>query len=319
MLFALALLGALPLAFLFDGADDSDDDRDKASSEDMPSAVPSEGADDLLSHAVGDVASTSNEDEEDESRQFDLHANGEDTTFSDFNVGEDEVTLHLADEGEGEFSLDMMLGENGENTGVSLSYFDGDIETVINFLGLSEIPLEDIFIAMTSNGGEETLVGLGEIDEFSAIIENDPEAEEIAHGVEGLDEEVVGVNDSEAAEVATAAEDLDGEVLMPNLPPGADVMFVYEAESGDGENDKVAFDMTLVGSDITYITNFEAGVDILQVTANMKAASGADLDVKIELTGDGGSSQIVVDGAIVAVITGTTDITLDDILIEFAA
>lgn len=105
---------------------------------------------DLTSDLFDDVDDETQDDANQQPLHHDAVSNGSEITFDDFAAGEDEVTLHLTDDGSGDFVIEPLQDEDGETVGVSLSYLDGDTETTLNFPGLVDVPAEDITIGITS-------------------------------------------------------------------------------------------------------------------------------------------------------------------------
>lgn len=256
MLWALALLGILPAAFVFgDGEIDETSGTDSDSSEVSDGTVSASGdlSSDLLTLADdADADPASSDVELDE--LYDIVADGSDTTFENFIPGEDEITLHLTDDGSGDFFVETLEDADGEHIGMSLSYSDGDTETSLHFVGLDEIPAENISIGVTSQEtGEEALYVLEDIGDFGAIAPNDPDVPAVANPDNGMGEPAITPNDPEAPAEPSGQFDPDEVVLAPDLPAedeGSQVIMHTLAAGGD----------TLVLNDAPIQGGFDASI-----------------------------------------------------------
>lgn len=220
MLWALAFLGIIPAAFAFGDSESGDADGESLSANE--NAEPDENTDENTTDTL--------DDSDQQPTHHDAMSNGLETTYEGFAIGEDQITLHLTDDGSGEFTVDSMQDADGESVGVSLSYFDGESETTLNFLGLDEVPAEDIVIGVTSQeAGEEALYTLESIGDFGALSPQDPE------------------------EPATPSGQANSEdtIVIPNAPIGDDQVFDHVlAEGGD----------TLVLNDDPFQGGFDAHI-----------------------------------------------------------
>ncbi|MBU2866559.1 calcium-binding protein [Pacificibacter marinus] len=290
MLWALALLGMLPAAFVFgDGGADTDEADNNS---DGTNASETVSQDDLAVDILdeGDVEEVSEEDSDLQSVHYDAVSNGLETTYSDFAVGEDEITLHLTDDGSGEFIVDTIQDPEAGAIGVSLSYFDGETETTLSFPGLDEVPAEDIFIGVTSQEtGEETLYNLETIGDFGAILPDDPDVP-AEPGGESIDL-VLAPSNPDVPAMPSGVNDLDGPALMPSSPSEDDHVFDHVlADGGD----------TLVLNDDPFQGGFDADIvtsgDTVSIETDyaLHQITGSDDDDTIVL---GDDAAIVQAGA----------------------
>ncbi|WP_417278735.1 calcium-binding protein [Celeribacter sp.] len=470
MLWALALLGLVPAAFAITdleeegtqgSAEDTDAGVDETGAEDTPS-----GEGDLLDFtdplpegdpvegnpvdedpiAEEDAAAT---DESDDGLGDDYAValgSGE-TLFADFVAEEDHVTLTLDDGDTGEFVVEPLLDENGDEIGTSLSYVTDEDETILSFLGYDSLPVGDISVEIVDpESGETTLYALDELGDFGAIDPNDPDIPDEAGPDGSADDDVLSVNDPDIPDEPGPDGNADDTVLSPEeedvastgaltgetveytlsdegetfvLPDdpmqgGTDTVLTLDENgqltietegtlnivTGGAGDDTIATgddaaivnagagDDTIYGGDGTAIlsggegndtiyagndtgssyvlsgdagadtlyggdgddsllmdaedtasggagadefwlyydanadvghaeiTDFAEGEDMLRVTLDPNDSFDGTLDVDVSQTADGLSSQVIVNGDIVAVLYGSPDVTLDDILVE---
>jgi Ca2+-binding RTX toxin-like protein len=269
--------------------------------------------------------------EDDFDQQSVLHdavSNGSETTYDDFMVGEDEITLHLTDDGSGEFIVDTMEDAEGGAIGVSLSYFDGEIETTLSFPGLDEVPAEDISIGVTSQEtGEETLYNLEDIGDFGAILPDDPDVAATAGGLS--DDLAIAPSDPDVPATPSGLGDIADPILTPSTPDddtvfdhiltdGGDTLVLnddpfqggFDAEivtSGDTvsiETDHALHqitgsddDDTIVLGDDAAIVEAGAGDDAIYAGEGTAIVSGGDGDDAIFGGNDSGSDYLLDGGA----------------------
>jgi serralysin len=271
MLWALALIGLLPAAFavsdmamVSDEADPSDDATD-ATAEDSTETTtdtvdlvdPVDEAD--LSEGVDPASVDTTADDPGEDYTVSL-GSGE-TQFENFTSGEDQVTLDLTDGGTGEFVIEPMLDENGAEIGTSLSYLEGDDETTLSFLGLEDLPVDDISVLITDPDTLDThLFSLSELGDFGAIDPNDPDAPDVAGPSGSAEDDVLTTNDPDAPDVAGPVGTAEDDVLSPNVdgtpsggaPTGSLTGETVEYTLGDdGETFILADDAMQGGTDAT--------------------------------------------------------------------
>jgi serralysin len=253
MLWALALLGILPAAFVFgdSGENDSVEDVDgnDLSAGDDSTALQNDSIPDIL-----DDTDVDDEVQDSASAQpvhHDAVSNGAEITFDDFAEGEDAITLHLTNDGSGDFIVEPLQDADGETLGVSLSYLDGDTETTLNFPGLIDVPAQDITIGITSQDtGEETLYNLEEIGDFGALDPDDPDAPAVPNGDEA-DDPVAALSDPDAPAVPSGQGDPDDPIVTPDMPDDEGQVFDHVlADGGD----------TLVLDDDPFQGGFEADI-----------------------------------------------------------
>ncbi|NIY79563.1 hypothetical protein HCZ23_08770 [Celeribacter sp. HF31] len=369
------------------------------------------------------------------------------TLFADFVAEEDHVTLTLDDGGMGEFVVEPLLDENGDEIGTSLSYITDEDETILSFLGHDALPVGDISVEITdSESGETTLYALSELGDFGAIEPNDPDIPDEAGPDGSPEDDVLSVNDPDIPDEPGPEGNADDNVLDPeeedtastgaltgetaeytlsdegetfilpddpmqggtdasltldeyglptietegtlnivtggagndaiatgddaaivNAGAGDDMIFGGDGTailSGGEGNDTIyagndtgssyvlsgdAGADTLYGGDgddsllmdaedtasggagadefwLYYdanadvghaeITDFAEGEDMLRVTLDPSDSFDGTLDVEVSQTDDGLSSQVIVNGDIVAVLYGSPDVTLDDVVVE---
>lgn len=295
MLWALALLGMLPAAFVFGDAEPVEADNESDGDGVNASEVLDQG--DSMTDILDDggVEDVSEEDSDLQPVHYDAVSNGLETTYDDFTVGEDEITLHLTDEGNGEFIVDTLQDQEGDAIGVSLSYFDGETETTLSFPGLSEVPAEDIFIGVTSQEtGDETLYSLENIGDFGAILPNDPDVP-AEPGGESTDLALVP-SDPDVPAMPSGISDPDEPVLMPNSPSEDDDVLKHTlADGGD----------TLVLNDDPFQGGFDADI----VTSDDTVSIETDFALH-QITGSDDDDTIVLgdDAAIVQAGAGDDSI-----------
>jgi Ca2+-binding RTX toxin-like protein len=290
MLWALALLGMLPAAFVFgegepDEADNDSDGVNASKALDQDGSVA-----DILDE--GGVEDVSEEDSELQSVHYDAVSNGLEATYDDFAVGEDAITLHLTDDGSGEFIADTMQDEEGDAIGVSLSYFGGETETTLSFVGLDEVPAEDILIGVTSQEtGEETLYSL---DDFDAILPDDPDMPATPGG-ESIDL-ALAPSDPDVPATPSGISKLDDPVLTPSSPSEDDQVFDHAlADGGD----------TLVLNDDPFQGGFDADI----VTSGGAVSIETD-NVLHQVTGSDDADTIVLGDDAAMVQAGSGDDTI---------
>jgi Ca2+-binding RTX toxin-like protein len=439
MLWALALLGILPAAFVMNGEIDEDevtsDAGGDASTEDV-SAVE-ESPEEVT--PVEDDRSEEDASPESTLATYDFTADGEDVVVSDFEPGEDTLTWHLLDDGLGTMTVDTILDDDEETIGVSLSYFDGDTQNSIDFLGLTELPENDVTIGITDpETGEETFFALALFDDDAALEPNDPTDADVETVQEFPSEEVISPNAAEGPSTLVEYElraggdtlvledeplaegtetsivvtedstsiDTNGKLNIVTGSDGGDTISVGDAASvvyaGEGDDTLVAGDGTTLlyggsgddtiegghsensgyvldgeagddtitggaadeviiggtgadtlnggagddtllidnndvasggeGNDtfvlsedevaedgFAKITDFETGIDMLSIAVAAEDVGDDPLEVNVELTEDGASSQVIVNGDVVAVLYGATDVSINDLNVAVSA
>ena len=235
MLWALALLGILPAAFIFNEDESEADDEQGANdvSDQNEEAVSQENiGPDVFDIAFGQAEEGTLEDSQ--ASHHELVSNGAETLFENFDTDEDKITLHLTDDGSGEFISETLQDNTGEPIGVSLSYVSEGVETTLNFLGITTMPEDNIEIGITSQDtGEEELYGLSELADFHALDPNDPEDPAIPTPDDGSNGPIIAPNDPEDPAVPNGSEDPDGPVLTPNSPDDDGQIFTYNMAEGD--------------------------------------------------------------------------------------
>lgn len=469
MLWALALLGLVPAAFVVTDLEDqsekesSDDSETDGATVETGTGDTLEGGGDLLDFSdedqlsgattveddlgAEDEASTPDESSDVLGDDYTVSLGSGETLFADFVAEEDHVTLSLNDGGTGEFIVESLLDENGDEIGTSLSYATEEDETILAFLGYDELPVDDISVDIVDpETGESTLYALTELGDFGALEPNDPDIPDEA-GPEGSDgDNVLAVNDPEIPDEPGPDSSADDEVLSPDVDDiestgtltgetveynlsDEGVTFVLSDDPMQGGTDAVltldgngqptietegtlnvvtggagddaiatgddaaivnagAGDDTIYGGDGTAIlsggegndtiyagndtgssyvlsgdegadtlyggdgddsllmdaedtatggagadefwlyydanadvghaeiSDFAEGEDMLRVTLDPSDSFDGTLDVEVSQTDDGLSSQVIVNGDIVAVLYGSPDVTLADIVVE---
>lgn len=290
MLWALALLGMLPAAFVFGetGTDDSDSEADGDGANVSEASQQADSTTDILDD-IG-VEAESPEDSDQQPVHHDVVSNGLETTYDDFAIGEDEITLHLTDDGNGEFIVDLRDDEEDDSHGVSLSYFDGEIETTLSFPGLDEVPTEDIYIGVTSQEtGEETLYNLEDIGDFSALLPDDPDVPATPGGES--DDPAIAPSDPDEPATPSGQGDPDDTVLAPIAPSDDDHIISHVLVDGGD---------TLVLNDDPFQGGFDADIvtsgDTVSIETDqaLHQVTGSDDDDTIVL---GDDAAIVQAGA----------------------
>lgn len=262
MLWALALLGILPAAFVFGDSlsseSDNDADGENPDADENVTSVQDGSTSDLLD----DTDAETQDGADDQPAYHDAVSNGSETTYDNFEVGEDEITLHLTDDGSGDFVVDSLQDAEGEPIGVSLSYLDGDTETTLNFPGLSEVPAEDILIGVTSQEtGEETLYALEDIGDFGAIDPADPDEPATPNGGDA-DDPVTAPTDPEEPALPYGLSDPSDPVVIANTYGDDEQVFDHVlADGGD----------TLVLNDDPFQGGFDAEIVTVDDTVTIEA------------------------------------------------
>ena len=279
MLWALALLGLLPTAFLFGGPEE---DAESAETDGpAPDAADESGAEPPV-----DLLETLGEDPADEvGSDYSVQLGTGESVFTDFRAGEDHITLSLGDGG-GEFLVEPMVDSDGNEVGTSLSYLtDGD-EMTVSFLGYEDVPAEDISVLITDpDTGIEELYSLTEMGDFGALAPNDPDAPAEA-GPSG-DGESLTSNDPDAPSEAGPAGDPDNPALSTNDDPDAASGQVVEHVLGDGGE-------TLVLPD----DPFEGGTDAQVVDGEMQT------DGTLHVVTGGAGDDLIATGDEAAIVDG---------------
>lgn len=201
MLWALALIGLVPAAFVltdFDFGEDEGDaeaeatesDTETGSLGDMLGSGDEGSEEDTGAENTGPEETAPSEteidppeteaanvgDDSDGSGGVDttVELGSGETLFEDFTVGEDHVTLSLTDGGTGAFSVETVRDEAGEEIGVSLTYTTETEDTTLTFLGHELIPVDDIMLEIPdAETGEPVLYALSEYGDFGAILPED--------------------------------------------------------------------------------------------------------------------------------------------------
>lgn len=277
MLWALALLGILPAAFVFGDSLESESDDSLDTDEDATSVL-NESTTDILDDS--DANAESQDDTSQQPVHHDAVSNGSESTYDDFAVGEDEITLHLTGDGGGDFVVDTLQDIDGNPVGVSLNYFDGETETTLNFPGLDEVPVEDISIGVTSQEtGEETLYNLEDIGDFVVLDPNDPDEPATPTGVDADDPILAPLNPDEPA-TPSGLSDVNETVVLPTVDDDEGQVFDHVlAEGGD----------TLVLNDDPFQGGFDADIVISGATASIETEHALH-----QITGSDGDDTIVL-------------------------
>lgn len=288
MLWALALLGILPAAFVFGDSLESESDDSLGADEDATSVL-NESTTDILDDS--DANAESQDDTSQQPVHHDVVLNGSESTYDDFAVGEDEITLHLTGDGGGDFVVDTLQDIDGNPVGVSLNYFDGETETTLNFPGLDEVPVEDISIGVTSQEtGEETLYSLEDIGDLVVLDPNDPDEPATPTGVDADDPILAPLNPDEPA-TSSGLSDVNETVVLPTVDDDEGQVFDHVLAEGDD---------TLVLNDDPFQGGFDADIVISGATASIETEhalhqiSGSDGGDTIVL----GDDAAIVDGGI---------------------
>ncbi|SEL14335.1 calcium-binding protein [Pacificibacter marinus] len=303
MLWALALLGILPAAFVYDDSvsPDSDESSNTDATTDVTAATDDVNGDLLPSlntfstgvFTAGDSALNESgdlgDDAEDDmvsSTPYHAVADGSETTFENFIAGENEITLHLTDDGNGDFIVETLQNDVGDSFGMSLSYSDGDTETTLHFVGLDEIPAQNISIGITSQEtGVETLYNLESLGDFSATISNDPDIPAEPNIDDGNGEYATLPDDPDTPGAAsgrhdsaegaltpnTSAEDEDGQVVEHVLAAGGGTLVLNDEPIQSG------FDASIVSS---------GDIFLIETDHTLHQVTGSDDDDAIALGDD---------------------------------
>lgn len=353
MLWALALLGLVPAALtvadLGEKAADEPDDEVQSTDglEAGNKSEMSDGSEDLLT-----IADASEEDESLTATEPEIGAEAGDdylvtrgsgeTVFSDFTAEEDLITLRLEGDGEGAFAVKPMLDENAKPIGISLSYVVEQDETILSFPGHDVLPTGDISVERVDpENGDTVLYTLSELGDFGPIAPNDPSVADEA-GPEGAEDDVVLVpNDPDLPDEAGPAGREDGAVLMPegaevyatgaSTGEGADMLYgspsndmllldTQDMASGGAGADEFWLDIGVAPvANAVVITDFAEGEDMLRIILDPSDDYVRAANVEVRVTEDGHSSQVTINGAVVAVLRGAPNVTLDDVVVEISS
>lgn len=303
MLWALAILGLLPAAFTFGGdgaADESDSDADSDNAGDggAPQVETSEVMGDLL-----DDDMLLDEPEGSNGADYEAYADGGETTFYDFTPNEDHVSLHLTDDGSGTFIVDALDGEGDAPSSVSLSYFDGDSETTLNFDGLETLPVDDISIGIISpETSSETLYPLEEFGDFDALLPNDPDISDAPAGDDDEGGEALQANDPDASDSHAGGGEAGLAAILPNAPDALQSHVVTHTLAEGGETLVLHDDpfeggaeatLTIIG-DGAAISTYET-LHIVKGSASADTIATGDDPVSVA-AGDGNDTVYVGEG-----------------------
>jgi Ca2+-binding RTX toxin-like protein len=121
-----------------------------------------------------------------------------------------------------------------------------------------------------------------------------------------------------------AAELLIGGAGADTLSGGAgDDTLVLDAfdtaEGGAGVDTFWVYEASESGADVAQISDFEQGVDILRVSMPATSDLGEDTVVQVTLADDGESSQVSINGDMVAFLHGASNVLAGDIVVDFTA
>jgi hypothetical protein len=234
MIFALLLLGVLPMAVLpLLGEADSEGDAGPGADDDMAAGGQNEtgattaGGDILdalksdesvLSPEAADYVTPPDELAEppgsegsDPGRDIFFESGQGDTELADFVAGEDHLTLALADGGTGEFTLG--LAEDGTAAELSYQPLEGDGFT-LRFAGHETVPLGDIDLVLSDPvTGETSAAALADL-----LLPADDGGNETGGG-EGSDEGAGGDGDGNEGGDSAADAPLQ-PVIEPDLTGG---------------------------------------------------------------------------------------------------
>ncbi|WP_434289978.1 calcium-binding protein [Celeribacter sp. SCSIO 80788] len=269
--------------FLTGSSDDAA--LDAATSDDGPS---DDTQDDLLGEASPDDDALSGT--EDAGEDYAVASGSGETLFSDFTEGEDHVTLTLDDGLAGNFIVEPLTDDDGNEIGTSLSYATDEDETILSFLGYDSLPVDDISVdVQTPETGESTLYALSELGDFGAVEPNDPDIPDEAGPDSTPDDDVLGVNDPDIPDEAGPDSDPDDDVLTPDedadtatgTPTGETVDYVLGDE---GETLVLADDVMQGGTDAT-LTLDEDGLPTIETEGTLNLVTGGAGDDVIA-TGD---------------------------------
>ncbi|ATG48180.1 hypothetical protein CEW89_11760 [Celeribacter ethanolicus] len=315
MLWAFALLGLVPAALALSEVAMIGDDSDASSmtESDLPEAETADevaddpGEGDVLTDALGgdtqadlpeDGSEASPDDEtfsgvegaEDAGEDYAVASGSGETLFSGFTEGEDHVTLTLADGLVGDFIVEPLTDEAGNEIGTSLSYATDEDETTLSFLGHDTLPVGDISVeVLDPETGESTLYALSELGDFGAIDPNDPDIPDEAGPDGDPDDYVLAVNDPGIPDEAGPAGDPEDDVLTPegdeDMATGAPTGDTVEHVLGDqGETLVLSDDVMQGGTDAT-LTLDEDGLPTIETDGTLNIVTGGAGDDVIA-TGD---------------------------------
>ena len=286
MLWALALLGLVPAAFMLneDVASDTDSDADTDSTQNAAQNAETENAPDtevtdlLDDPSDEDPADGEGTDSDPAPDTYEVDMGSGETVFDNFDTGMDHITLNLTDGGAGEFIIEP-YSEIGDTSGVSLSYDDGAAETTLSFPGLDDLPEGDISVRMIDpETGEETMYALSELGDFGAITPNDPDVPDLP-GPTGDDGDViVAPNDDDTPDVPGPTGDPDDAPLDPDTiddtQTGALTGETVTYDLGDlGETFVLPDDVMQGGTDATLTTD-ENGQPTIETAGTLNIVNG---------------------------------------------
>ncbi len=345
MLAALLLLGLLPFAAMpiletgFGGGNSPERDPDP----DTPNGTEDTPLDEVASDAEDDFAGGT--------RHAVLPGAGA-HAFPDFRPGEDSILLDMTDVGD-----DLFFDTASLPDGARLSIaFDDDEVMTLDFPGLQDVPVEDIFLSVSDGSGDDPYqVSLGDAAEIlgdGVLDPTDPDTPD-APGPDGeadvtdpvdpdtpdtpgpeVDGPVIDPVDPDIADDPdTASDPLDpvdpdapdtpgpevtGPVLDPVDPETPDVP--GPAGSGDVIDpvDPDAESGWLDGSAAApaEVTSFSPGEELLRVQVGEGWALDGPPLVKVTPSDEGQDAEVSLNGTRVAVLKGAPFATASDIRLD---
>lgn len=303
MLYALLLLGLLPAAFMFD-SDRDDDDADPPEPAPQPQGAAVPAGDDPWD----------GEPDAPPPMVLEVPQDAPDSDVTGFRPGTDRLILHLGAE------ETVVRAETDDEGNACLLLDAGAQDCLITFVGLPELPLTDIDVALTDpTTGETTAFALAEVIAPPAgpgeEVPLEPEPGDRPDTPAGAGDEDVSLEPEpgDRPDYPTGPGDEDvplepepgdvGDVLSPEAdlpvpgPTGADGPYRAYGAPEDSPAEVIAF---APGEDLLHITLDPALHDVLPVVAVHPAANGAD-------------GEVTIDGRLVAVLRGGAGATPADL------
>lgn len=217
----------------------------------------------------------------------------------EYTLGDDGETFILADDAmQGGTDATLALDDNDMPTIDT----DGTLNIVTGGAGDDTIAAGDDAAIIDGGAGNDTIYGgdgtailSGGAGDDTIYAGNDTGSAYVLSGDDGADHLYGGDGDDtilmDANDVAAGGA-------------GADSFWLYYDANAD------------VGH--AEITDFDQGADMLRVTLNPDDTYSGTLDVEVGQTEDGLSSQVIVNGDVVAVLYGAPNVTAGDVVVELS-
>ncbi|WP_417260481.1 calcium-binding protein [Celeribacter sp.] len=321
MLWALAILGVLPAAFLFGDENDApdegavSDDAQPSPAKETDADNSSESIDFFLNSPTAALRGMPFDvSEDDTSEEEVIEPNDPDVAATPGPTGSEDDSPTTSTDPETEAFAgpagsdeDDVLLPNAEDDNVT-----GDLSgETVNYI-LDDDGDELVLPDDRQQGGTDATFA---VDEGGATLTTEGTLN-IVEG--GAGDDTVGLGDDAAIAFGNAGNDAlyagDGSAILnggegdDTLVAGQDAQASYYLEGGEGTDTFVMEFDSAVGQPTIEIAEFDPLVDVITIEVDAVTAASGPVDLSVAQTDDGLSSEIVINEVVVATVTGIANL-----------